>query len=503
MDDKRPTNKNTPPRRGNPGTGANKKPPVQKRRVEPGKSQVKRFPADRRGTTADKNRTVAKNPRKKQKKLKRSTSDKLARFINTIPLKSGKLRKSQGFRVASVVLAVLFGVYLISQVYRVYVVPVKTEVALEQTLYDNVTAEFFILRNEQLISSPKSGRTVPLVEDGERIAKNDTIALVFSDDSQASVYTKMRKLEEEINYYESLQKSAGKSDTDISVINKSLRQSYALFSEAADNNDISAINKLTDALKNQLTRRQMAMGQKVNYEQKLDSLKKEYNDLKSKKLNYSEIKAERSGYYVSRADGYENALDYSSADKLTPAQIENVFKNDYSAQSDIVGKIVDGYNWYMFCIVDNSVANKTAVGKKITLDIPFASVTDLEASVYKMQPSTEKNKTVVTLKCSQMSTELTLLRKEIGQIKFASYTGFKLSKDVIHEVDGSKGVYILHGNIITFKKINIIYTGDNFVIANDTYRDDKKVLHRHDPDYIKLYDKVIVKGEDLSDGKHI
>ena len=58
----------------------------------------------------------------------------------------------------------------------------------------------------------------------------------------------------------------------------------------------------------------------------------------------------------------------------------------------------------------------------------------------------------------------------------------------------------LTGNIVRFKKLDVIYTGDDYVVSKmikeDTY-DENKVP------YLKIYDAVILEGKDLKDGKLI
>lgn len=447
--------------------------------------------------------SIKRRPDSKWKRLKLLPDFLLQETMNAIPRFWTNFRKTVAFRVISMILLVFTAVYLVSLVYKVSAIPVKTEIALEETIVNDVSAEFFAVRDEQLIYNQKSGRIVPLVSDGERVSKGDTIALVFSDDNQASCYTRMQELEDEIKYYESLDSLSGVGGADIGNINSKIFKSYTSFIEAADNRDFSAMNELTDSLKDRLTRRQMLSGKSVDFQEALKSGKEEYENLKSKELNYSSIIAERSGYYISQTDGYEKAFDYKNVNGITPSELEETLKKEHTAENNVVGKIVDGSNWYMFCEVDNDVANQTAVGKTITVELPFSSVSDLKATVEKMQPSADKNKTVITLKCSNMGSELAYIRNEIGQLEFSSYTGFRLSNDVIYDVDGEKGVYVLQGNKVVFRKINIIYTGDGFVIANNTGANEKGDMIANHPDYIHLHDKVIVKGDNLSDGKLI
>lgn len=524
MDEKRPPKKNVNNNTQNPQKRAVKSFPGKNTPIRSGKTQngrSERMPRQTNGgnlkqikkITPDKKHSrstgkvvpMRKRPDSKWKLIKAFPAFITDEIMNGIPLLWSKFRKTVVFRVISIILLAFTAVYFIGQIYRVYVIPVKTEIALEQTLYDNVTAEFFAVRDEKTIYNSKSGRIVPLVKDGDRVAKGDDIALIFSDDKQAASYTRMRELEEEIAYYEAMQHVSGVSGADIGHLNRQIQQGHALLSEASDNYDIESINESSLLLKDKLTRRQIATGQTVDFGEALKIRKEEYNKLKAENLIYSSVTAERSGYYISQTDGFENVLDYNNIDKVSAEQIESLLSGNAEPKNekDSVGKLADGFNWYLFCVVDNETAKKTAVGKMLDIELPFSSVTDLKAVTVNMQPTADKQKTVITLKCSQMGSELAHLRREIGQIQFASYTGFKLSKDVIHEVDGEKGVYVLQGKKVKFRKINVIYTGDDFVIADNTGKDKNGDPLKNAPEYIKLHDKVIVKGENLSDGKLI
>lgn len=450
--------------------------------------------------------SIKKKPNSKMKFIKAIPAFLLDEFMNAIPKFWSKFRKTVVFRVISIILLAFISVYFIGQIYRVYVIPVKTEVALEQTYHDNATAEFFAVRDEQLIHNSKSGRIVPLVRDGERVAKGDDIALIFADESHAADYTRMRELEAEIQYYETLSNISGANNVDIGHLNQQIQQEHACLAEAVDNRDIEAINEASQNLKDRMTRRQIATGQKADLSETLKSLKEEFEKLKSQNLNFSSVTAERSGYYISQTDGFESVLDYNNIDNVTSEQIESLLKGETEPRqkTDVVGKLADGFNWYLFCIVDNDTAAKAAVGKTLNIELPFSSVSDLKALTVNIKPTSDKQKSIITLKCSQMGAELASLRKEIGQIRFASYTGFKISQDVIHENEnGERGVYVLQGRKVRFRKINEIYTCDDFVIANNITEDENGDIVKNTPGYIKLYDKIIVKGEDLSDGKII
>ena len=72
------------------------------------------------------------------------------------------------------------------------------------------------------------------------------------------------------------------------------------------------------------------------------------------------------------------------------------------------------------------------------------------------------------------------------------YTGFKISNTSIRTVDGEKGVYIVRGNLMGFRKIHVLYSTDAFSIVDNP---------KDSSDYIKLYDNVVTEGVDLYDNK--
>ena len=69
-------------------------------------------------------------------------------------------------------------------------------------------------------------------------------------------------------------------------------------------------------------------------------------------------------------------------------------------------------------------------------------------------------------------------------------------------VDGEKGVYVRRGNVARFRKLNIVYSDQTYVISATASQDGEPIVD--DPgNYLKQYDEVILEGKDLYDGKII
>jgi len=73
-----------------------------------------------------------------------------------------------------------------------------------------------------------------------------------------------------------------------------------------------------------------------------------------------------------------------------------------------------------------------------------------------------------------------------------TYTGFKIPADALRTIDGQTGVYVLIGVQAKFKRVQIMYSVDNYKIIR---------YDNSSTDNVWLYDEVITRGKNLYDGK--
>ena len=123
----------------------------------------------------------------------------------------------------------------------------------------------------------------------------------------------------------------------------------------------------------------------------------------------------------------------------------------------------------------------------------------INATVYYRGPI-NTDETVLILSSKIMDSDIARLRTEDVEIVINETDGIRINKSAVRVVNGVQGVYVLTGNIVRFKKLDVIYTGDDYVVSKmikeDKY-DENKVP------YLKIYDAVILEGKDLKDGKLI
>ena len=197
--------------------------------------------------------------------------------------------------------------------------------------------------------------------------------------------------------------------------------------------------------------------------------------------------------------------------KVAPLETEKLLAAKGLNEENSYGKIIGQHTWYMIFDVEMKNESIVKTGKSVTVDFPERGIYDLPMTVYNVSDSVN-GRVTVTLKCKYLNEQIAVLRKENLSITVDEYDGFRISSDALLQNDeGIYGVYVLAGNVAKFTPINILYHGDDYVIAekyvayitdkngNKVIDEEKTYSYRE----LKAYDRIIVKGTNITDGKII
>ena len=393
---------------------------------------------------------------------------------------------------ACTVLGVLIIFYFIYQVVQMNASPYKTEVALERDVQNTIITKAFAIRDEEYLTAENaSGTVVSIAEDGKRVSSGDGVAVVFPSSESAAAYVRINELEKEIEYYSQLKNRVGIGTNAPSSYSKLIDDACVAFISASRESIGSNFDdKLTD-LRDAITARQLAVGEELSVDAKLAELEAELISINNKSLDYKTISSPNSGYYISTADGYENIADYTKVTSMTCEEINvllNAKKQDVPA--NVMGKLVDEFDWYFVCTVPYNESGELTVGKTVRVNVPNTAVGIINCTVVS-KGDKEDDSVAVVLKCNLMNRDVANLRIHDIEIIVSDYVGMKISNKAIRELDGEKGVYVQRGNIIQFRKINIVTSTEEYSIVECVT----------DSSYLQQYDTIITEGVDLYNGK--
>lgn len=404
-------------------------------------------------------------------------------------------RKIPWFQITSVVLSIIVISYIVYNAFAYSYSPIDTQRLTEETtIEETIDFKGFALRDEKIIDTSASGTVIPLAHDGKRVANGDDIAVVCQNDDQAAAYTKLESLKQELERYKNINDPDGTQELSADKLNTKISDAYDDIMDAVTT---GAYDELPDALTayaDKCATKQILTDGSIDLSAKLTSLENEIAALTAQNINYSSVKAPKSGYYINTIDGYESALSYKDALSLTSQQIESALNAEPAAVSgNSLGKIVESYKWYIVGETESQNSSYLKNGAKITVNFPKEGVNHVTMLVEKAD--TQGDKMTVVLSCSLMDETFANMRTEDMQIVTKSHTGYRVPSNVIRfDEDNNTGIYVLRGKIITFIPVEIIYTEDDFAIISSSSSNGKSV---------RLYDEVIIKGKDLEDGKVI
>lgn len=399
------------------------------------------------------------------------------------------------------VLVVAAFVYLFHDVLTMNKNSYDTETADEVTEQEKISLKAFLVRDEEYINQKTTGTVVPLIKDGMRVASGDAVARVCNSSEDAAAVSKLVETKESLARYQEISEQTELNALDMEKLNKAIDASYTELLKTANNGDFSDLTKNTEELENKLASKQILKDGTINLTDKFNKLNAEIQSLEAKNINTSDVIAPLSGYYISNLDGYEGAMDYDKIDSLTVSDAEKLFERKPDDVSGQMGKIVGSYKWYLVTVMDGKYSLVLNEGDKMKINMPYYGFKNVEVVVEKIS-KTDGGKVAVAFSCNMMNETYANMRIEDIELVFREFTGYKVNSSSIHREKDKKNedidvVYILRGDIMNARKIEIIYDAGDYVVVSE----DTEAKNGFRP--IKRYDEVIVKGRNLSDGKSI
>lgn len=402
------------------------------------------------------------------------------------------------FRTIIIVMVVAtLALYLSYQVFKAYYVPVQTETAHTYTVYDKVDTDILVIRSESYVTEEHKGILVNAVENSEKVAMGGDIAYLFETQADAEDFLREKEIDREIDYLMSLQlMSSGVYMVDPDTLDKRINNALYDTLDLMSSGRLENLEETAESLVDLMNRRLIFTDSLEGINDKIRELKTEKESLTAREdLNYTTITADETGYYVNTVDGYESITPFDTVENLMPEDVEQLLSAQPASTPDnCVGKLIGEFEWYIVCNADASYCGEIKIGETITVALPLVDNNEIPAKVVALNKLGEK--TALILQCSNMNSEIAALRRETAQIRLKKYEGIRISSKAIRKEGDQTGVYALVGNVIKFRRVNILYESADFAVVEQL---DTSLWGNYD--YLHLYDEVIVSGKNLFDGK--
>lgn len=387
----------------------------------------------------------------------------------------------------------LIAVFAVHQAVSSLYKPVKTETAVFSDMSDGLNITGVIIRNETLVSAGDSGVLHFIIGDGNRVAKDGVIANIYDSESASIILERIDSVNGKIADIEEMLSYNNLEAADLDMINAKVHQNLNNLIICGGNGNYDAFSDKSDELLSAYNRRQAAMGETADFSAQLTALKAEKDQLAaSLPAAKGTLRAEKSGYFVSKADGYETVLTCENPESITPEYLNGIKAE--TVTENTVGKIVSDYEWYIAAEVSVNESLNFKEGDALTIYTSVKSYPKLPVTVKKINISESSGGAVVLFACNDMNSELASMRTGPMTVVKKEYSGLKVPTSARRVVDSKLGVYVLTGMQVKFVEVKVLFTDGDYMICEK---------QTSDGNVLRLYDEVIVKGKNLYDGKII
>jgi putative membrane fusion protein len=250
-----------------------------------------------------------------------------------------------------------------------------------------------------------------------------------------------------------------------------------------------------DDLLTLMNRKEMVIGSNADFSKQLETLQNRLNELEASLSEpIDSINAIESGFFVSSVDGYETVLSADDLERYTPEFLDSVTL-DKSKNEGKIGKIVSDYTWYIAAPLTANQSLSYKKGDIVTIKTQLNSNPFIKVKVEQINLSADRERSVILFSCQEMNDELATMRSGAMTLISGEYSGLKVPKSALRVSENQTGVYVISGMELKFVSTKVLYQTDDYVICEKADTNQNSQL--------RLYDKVVVKGRNLYDGKII
>lgn len=411
-------------------------------------------------------------------------------------------------------------IYLYKQVIGVRSESVETEPALAVSLENTLSATGYIVRSESVLNASGSGTILAVVDDGEKVSAGTEVANLYTDGADTGTKARLDEIEQKLAILESSIVDQEYFSADVAKLEKDKNEISNTVSRSKARNEFSdCVGKKNELLISLNKLSTVKYG--VSFDEEIRSLERERVRLASHDgATYSRLYSPASGYYYSVADGYENVLSPRELDELSYDAFRSILsvEADTDLQNNNAGKIVTDSRWYVLLSLPRAQTAPFQVGRNYSILFPYASGVSLKMELYRIISETDKTEDVLIFTTNEMPQGFSYTRMQKVEVVSERYDGLRIPKTSLRMLDdGTKGVYVLVGDAVRFKRAEEIYqSDDSYIIRYETEeeRNENALSESQSEDtnnentvitypYLSLYDNVIVGGKELYDGKRL
>ena len=415
--------------------------------------------------------------------------------------------KNSSFATKCLLLAVTLGVlaYFGIQGLDYLSDPLTTTLAYNYQVEEGTDLSGYVVREERVLADDAGGLLRLQRSEGERVSAGGTVALGYADQTALDRQQEIDELTGRIDQLQFAQEASVGSEVLLKLDAQIMRSLLAYRSELAAGRLDNAEEHETE-LRSLVLKRDYTNSDSEDLSGQIAELQGRLKELKAQAASsVRRVTAPVSGLYSAVVDGYETVLTPDALADMTPSQL-NAVKADETVASQ-TGKLILGDCWYYAVTMsaEQTEALRDA-GGSMTLRFAKGVEQDQTVTLYAVGPE-EQGRVVVTFRGEYNMAQVTLLRRQSAQLIRRTVAGIRVPNEALRaastkvDQEGNRttaeglGVYCVVGMEARFKPVEVVYSGDGFVLVRSAAASDQESLR------LRPGDEIIISAKDLYDGK--
>lgn len=409
-----------------------------------------------------------------------------------------KEKRKKSYRRIGIVIFCIIMLFIL--IWQIAVNRTETQIAVKITQNDSFQADGWFFRKETVVEDTKGDIVKHIVQNGEKVQKNASLAVVYSNSQAFENSQKASVLQDQIELLNNASQMLT-STSDSIKIESMITAKISELSVAMQQSTVSNIQTIVKDLRDLSLRRGLSVVDSSTLSAQIQKMESELNYLNSQIGNSSiTISSPTAGFFSEVVDGFESKLTIDSLNQMTVSELEKLNRNDINSdKSKDLGKIVQDFRWYFAMSVPKNEVEDLSVGGSLSLR--FAQLSnDIPVTISDIRKNKSDENALLIVSSMEITPEILSMRYQSVEVIKATYKGIKVPKSAVRvKTDNNgnsiKGVFILPNSVSRFKPIEVLYeTKDYYVVKQGTTNENTGIV---------VGDKIIVKGRDLQDLKVI
>ncbi len=414
---------------------------------------------------------------------------------------------SRVVRVLGIILCLFAVFYFGYQIYFFMYTPYDTQVAMLYNYSDQVDLNGIVIKSEQIIEDTADGVVKYEYSNSQKIGSGSVVATVYQSESDLLNHDLLDTKNSYLELLQSLEENKTSIRNNTQSVGTNVKENQIELLLKLKNSDFTDMEKSELDFLESLLKQDMIINSDVSYSETIASLQSEISQLEGSITQaVSTVAAPVTGYFTSDVDGFEQIYTSDVLNDLNPVTVENLIKNTAPAETgEGIGKIITSSEWKFLALVKTEDADRFRQGESISLTFSNTEQV-IPAAIEQVNYQKDSEYSVLVLGCNIMNEDVINLRKETPSAVFETGTGLRVPSSAIRVQNAEEeledgtvqtvaqpGVYINMGQVVKFKKLDIIYETEDYAVS----------AIQGDTDYLQLYDEIILEGSDLYDNKPI